>query len=124
MSSIPNRPISTASSVASLTSNQNSSSSNKKVPVKQNKPVAGGGGGGKASSINDVSEISTPTQQNPNGPPTSFQPKPQLSRAERRAVQVINIMFQTSLILNFSFIFPGSSKSCKTTKSKTRHTYS
>lgn len=31
-------------------------------------------------------------QQNPHGPPTSIQPKPQLSRAERRAIQVINII--------------------------------
>jgi hypothetical protein len=59
MSSVPNRPVSVASSVASTTSNQNSSNPNKKPQVKQNKPgVSGGKVSSDASSINDTTEIS------------------------------------------------------------------
>ncbi|CAF0971072.1 unnamed protein product [Adineta ricciae] len=81
MSSALNRPA----SVTSTASNQNTPNLSKKQ-VKQSKP------GSEASSIADVSEItermvSATIQQNPNGLPTSIQPKPQLTRAERRAVQ-------------------------------------
>ncbi|UJR28912.1 hypothetical protein I4U23_010130 [Adineta vaga] len=81
MSSVPNRPA----SIASTASNQNTPNQNKKQG-KQTKPSS------EASSMNDVSEItdrmaSTTIQQNPNGPPISIPPKPQLSRAERRAIQ-------------------------------------
>jgi len=59
MSSIPNRPMSTASSVTSTTSNQNSSNPNKKQQVKQNKPeTSGGKASSDAGSTNDITEIS------------------------------------------------------------------
>ncbi|CAF4704076.1 unnamed protein product [Rotaria sp. Silwood1] len=93
MTSIPNRSMSTASSVASSASNQNSFNSNKKQQVTKNKLATSEDKTGlEASSINDISEITervanTKIQQNPKGPPTSIQPKPQLSRAERRATQ-------------------------------------
>ncbi len=87
MSSIPNRQLSTASSVTSTASNQNSSNLNKKQQVKQTKPTASGGKPGpEASSINDVS--GTTIQPNPNGPPIIIPPKVVLSKAERRALQV------------------------------------
>jgi len=88
MSSIPTRPVSIASSEAATTSNQNASNSNKK---QQNKPAASGGkAGSEASSMNEITENTT-IQQNPNGPPRSFQPKPKLTTAERRAIQVISL---------------------------------
>jgi len=59
MSSNINRPMSTASSVASATSNQNSSNSNKKTQVKQNKPRAlGEKATSDAISTSDITEIS------------------------------------------------------------------
>ncbi|CAF1262254.1 unnamed protein product [Rotaria sordida] len=93
MSSIPNRSMSTASSVASTTSNQNPSNSNKKQQATKNKATTSEEKTGlEANSTNDISEITervanTTIQQNPKGPPTSIQPKPQLSKAERRAIQ-------------------------------------
>jgi hypothetical protein len=59
MSSVPNRPMSTASSAASITSNQSASNPNKKQQVKQNKPAATGGkASSDAGSISDITEIS------------------------------------------------------------------
>ncbi|CAF3488290.1 unnamed protein product [Adineta steineri] len=93
MSSIPNRPASLASSVASITSNQNPSVSSKKQQAKQSKPAASGGKtASEATSVSDITEITehlatTTIQQNPHGPPISIPPKVLLSKAERRAKQ-------------------------------------
>lgn len=51
--------MSTASSAASITSNQSASNPNKKQQVKQNKPAATGGkASSDAGSISDITEIS------------------------------------------------------------------
>ncbi|CAF2988116.1 unnamed protein product [Rotaria sp. Silwood2] len=93
MSSIPNRSTSTASSVSSSASNQNSSNSNKKQQATKNKSATSEEKTGlEASSANDISEITERVsnitiQQSSKGPPASIQPKPQLTRGERRAIQ-------------------------------------
>ncbi|CAF2157940.1 unnamed protein product [Rotaria magnacalcarata] len=89
MSSNPNR----SGSVASTINNPNPSNSNKNQQSQKTKLAAPEEKSGlEANSTSDITEITERVanitiEQKPKGPPTFIQPKPQLTRAERRATQ-------------------------------------